>query len=41
MSGVTNYLGKLISVFIDCEKMVGDQFSEGLMNLKKVVEEST
>ncbi len=40
MSGITNYMGKLISVFIDCEKMVGDQFSEGLIKLKKVVEET-
>lgn len=32
------YFGKLMGMFIDCEKMCGDQFLEGLENLKKVVE---
>ncbi len=32
------YLGKLMGLFMDCEKMCGDQFLEGLANLKGVVE---
>jgi hypothetical protein len=32
------FLGKVIGLFMDCEKMCGDQFSEGLANLKKLVE---
>lgn len=38
MDGDGGFLGKLISVFIDCEKMVGDQFGAGIENLKGVVE---
>ncbi len=38
MSGECGFLGKLVGVFLDCEKMVGDQFSEGIQSLKKVVE---
>ncbi len=38
MSGDVNFLGKLVGVVIDCEKMVGDQFSQGIENLKAVVE---
>ncbi|WP_413612738.1 SRPBCC family protein [Bdellovibrio sp. HCB-110] len=38
MSGDGGFFGKLITVLIDCEKMVGDQFSEGINNLKTVVE---
>lgn len=32
------FIGKVMSVFMDCEKMCGDQFNEGLANLKKLVE---
>jgi hypothetical protein len=32
------FVGKVIGLFMDCEKMCGDQFNEGLANLKKVVE---
>lgn len=32
------YLGKLVGMFIDCEKMCGDSFVEGLGNLKAIVE---
>lgn len=32
------FIGKVASLFMDCEKMCGDQFNEGLANLKKVVE---
>lgn len=30
------FIGKVMSLFMDCEKMCGDQFSEGLDNLAKV-----
>ena len=32
------FAGKVIGLFMDCEKMCGDQFSEGLANLKNLVE---
>ncbi len=32
------YIGKLMGIFMDCEKMCGDSFLEGLANLKQVVE---
>jgi hypothetical protein len=32
------FVGKVFGLFVDCEKMCGDQFNEGLANLKKVVE---
>ncbi len=38
MSGDGGFLGKLISVFIDCEKMVTDQFGTGINNLKTLIE---
>lgn len=38
MSGDGGFIGKLISVLIDCEKMVGGQFSDGIQNLKTLVE---
>jgi hypothetical protein len=41
MSGRQPYLGKLMSVFIDCEKMCGKQFEQGLADLKKLSEQKT
>lgn len=38
MSGKRTFLSKLVGVFIDCEKMVGDQFDQGIKNLKSLVE---
>ncbi len=38
MSGDNGFFGKLISVFIDCEKMVAEQFVVGIQNLKTLVE---
>ncbi len=38
MTGDGGFMGKLISLFINCEKMVGDQFIQGIQNLKSVVE---
>src|SRR5262245_55819774 len=37
MYGKNNFMGKLFSLFMDCEKMVGPQFEQGLANLGKVV----
>lgn len=38
MSGDGGFLGKLMNVFIDCEKMITDQFVSGINNLKQIVE---
>lgn len=40
MSGEGGFLGKLVSVFIDCEKMVAGDFEKGIRNLKALVESS-
>ena len=37
MTGKNGFMGKLVSVFMDCDKMVGPQFEQGLANLKAVV----
>lgn len=37
MSGKNNFVGKAIGLFMDCEKMCGDQFEQGFANLKGVV----
>jgi uncharacterized protein YndB with AHSA1/START domain len=41
MQGKKPFIGKIMSLFMDCEKMCGDQFNEGLASLKKVVETAT
>jgi uncharacterized protein YndB with AHSA1/START domain len=38
MSGRQPFLGKLMTVFIDCDKMVGSQFERGLGKLKAIAE---
>lgn len=38
MSGEGGFVGKLITVLIDCEKMIGGQISEGIDNLKNLIE---
>lgn len=38
MYGRNNFIGKLVSVFMDCEKMVTEQFDAGLAEMKKSVE---
>ena len=38
MHGEQPFLAKVISVFIDCEKMVAPQFEEGLARLKRMAE---
>ena len=40
MYGKNNYMGKLVSVFMDCEKMCGPPFEEGLAKLKALTEGS-
>ncbi len=39
MSGPQPYLAKLMSVFINCDNMVGKQFEQGLADLKKISEQ--
>lgn len=38
MSGRQPLLGKVMALFINCEKMVGRDFEEGLANLKAIAE---
>ena len=38
MSGDGGFFGKLMNVFIDCDKMMGGQFDEGIANLKTLCE---
>ena len=38
MYGPATFVNKLMSVFMNCEKMVGSQFEAGFANLKAVVE---
>ena len=40
MSGDGGYLGKFLTFFVDCEKLVTDQFRAGLVNLKNLIEEA-
>jgi len=37
MYGKNGFMGKLISLFMDCDKMCGPQFEQGLADLGKVV----
>ena len=38
MTGKNKFMGKAIGLFIDCEKMCGGQFEQGLASLKALVE---
>lgn len=38
MSGKNNFFFKAVGLFIDCDKMIGPQFEEGLANLKALSE---
>ncbi|MBP9855131.1 MAG: SRPBCC family protein [Candidatus Omnitrophica bacterium] len=38
MSGKNNFMAKAVGLFMDCDKMIGDQYEKGLSNLKAVVE---
>ena len=37
MYGKNNFLGKVVSIFMDCDKMCGPPFEQGLADLGKVV----
>ena len=39
MFGPQPFIAKVVSVFMDCEKMVGDEFEKGLANLKTAAEQ--
>lgn len=38
MNGAQPYIGKVMSIFMDCDKMIGKDFEAGLANLKTVAE---
>ncbi len=38
MAGKNNFMSKAAGLFMDCEKMCGDQFDQGLAQLKGLVE---
>jgi len=38
MHGENNFIAKAFCMFMDMEKMLGDQFEQGLANLKSIVE---
>ncbi len=38
MTGENNFIGRAISLVIDCEKMIGGDFDKGLANIKAIVE---
>jgi uncharacterized protein YndB with AHSA1/START domain len=40
MSGNGGFMGKLVVVMIDCEKMVADEFTRGIENLKTLIEKT-
>ena len=38
MYGPNTFIGKVMSIFMNCEKMIGSQFDQGLADLKTIVE---
>lgn len=38
MTGANNFMGKVMSVVMNCNKMIGGQFEKGLASLKAIVE---
>ena len=38
MSGHNNFMSKAVGLFLNCEKMVGGQFEQGLSQMRSVVE---
>lgn len=38
MSGKNCLMGKVFGLFMDCDKMIGDKYAEGLTNLRAVAE---
>jgi polyketide cyclase/dehydrase/lipid transport protein len=41
MSGKNNFIAKAISLVINCDKMIGDNFEQGLASMKAIVEKSS
>ncbi len=41
MFGKNNFMSKAVGLFMDCEKMVGDDFDKGLTDLKSISETKT
>ena len=41
MSGTNNFVGKAVSLIMNCEKMVGGMYDKGLNNLANLVEKPT
>jgi len=39
MAGRVPFMGKLMGLFMNCDKMVGSQFDEGLAKLKALAEQ--
>jgi hypothetical protein len=40
MTGTNNFIGKAMSLVMNCQKMIGGQFEKGLANMKAVVEKA-
>ena len=40
MTGTNNFMGKVMAVVMNCDKMVGGQFEKGLTALRAIVEKS-
>jgi uncharacterized protein YndB with AHSA1/START domain len=38
MYGKNDFMGKAVSLFMDCDKMVGSEFEKGLASMKAIVE---
>ncbi len=38
MAGKNNFVAKAVCLFMDCDKMIGDKYNEGLASMKSVVE---
>jgi Polyketide cyclase / dehydrase and lipid transport len=38
MYGKNNFMGRAVSLFMDCDKMVGSEFEKGLASMKAIVE---
>jgi len=38
MSGVNGFMGKAFHLFMDCDKMIGGEFENGLASMKRIVE---
>jgi hypothetical protein len=38
MTGTNNFVGKVMGLIMNCDKMVGGQFEKGLADLKTIVE---